>query len=220
MQYRKTTLAILAALSTSLALADDFKTTNGKEYKNVTVSRVEPDGIVITFSGGIVKIPFTELSPENQTKYGYEPAAAADFQKKAYEAGLARAREMSEANERRQQYLASLPTPQPTATLERLRSSASLHGSALDRHVGPKPAQLADGTVVSLDKQIRQWLLDPDSLICDSWGELQIGQSPGGNPAWTVTVTYRAKNAHGGYTGNVTGSYWLREEDGIWMLKP
>ena len=62
------------------ALAEDFKTVEGKEYKNVTVSRVEPDGIVITFSGGIVKIPFTELSPEIQKKYGYDPKAAADFQ--------------------------------------------------------------------------------------------------------------------------------------------
>jgi hypothetical protein len=34
----------------SLALADDFKTIDGKEYKNATVSRVEPDGLVITFS--------------------------------------------------------------------------------------------------------------------------------------------------------------------------
>jgi hypothetical protein len=39
-------LALLAALSASLALADDFKTINGKEYKDATVSRVEPDGIV------------------------------------------------------------------------------------------------------------------------------------------------------------------------------
>ncbi len=69
----KTTLAILAALSASIALADDFKTITGKEYKNATVSRVEPDGVVIKFSGGIVKIPFTELSPEIQRKYGYEP---------------------------------------------------------------------------------------------------------------------------------------------------
>jgi hypothetical protein len=38
----------------SLALADDFKTINGKEYKNVTVSRVEPDGIVIRTSSGIL----------------------------------------------------------------------------------------------------------------------------------------------------------------------
>jgi hypothetical protein len=41
MKHRETILVILAALCASLALADDFKTTNGKEYKNATVSRVE-----------------------------------------------------------------------------------------------------------------------------------------------------------------------------------
>jgi len=34
----RTALAMFATLSASIALADDFKTINGKEYKNVTVS--------------------------------------------------------------------------------------------------------------------------------------------------------------------------------------
>jgi hypothetical protein len=75
----KAALAILAALSASTALADDFKTIDGKDYKNATVSRVEPDGLVIKFSGGIVKIPFTELSKELQEKYHYDPGAAQQF---------------------------------------------------------------------------------------------------------------------------------------------
>ena len=79
MKQWKTALAVLAALSTSLALADDFKTTDGKEYKNAKVSRVEPDGIVITFSGGTIKIPFTKLSEELQRKYNYDPEAAKSF---------------------------------------------------------------------------------------------------------------------------------------------
>jgi hypothetical protein len=54
----------------SPVLADDFKTVNGQEYKNAKVSRVEPDAIVITFSSGIVKLPFTELPREIQKKYG------------------------------------------------------------------------------------------------------------------------------------------------------
>src|SRR5437899_7168528 len=63
-KYWKTTLSILAALSASLTLADDFKTVNGKEYKNATVSRVEPDGIVIRTKSGISKVYFSEL-PED-----------------------------------------------------------------------------------------------------------------------------------------------------------
>ena len=69
MKPRNAIIVILAALSVSLALAEDFKTVNGKEYKNATVSRVEPDGIVIRFSGGIVKIRFTEL-PKGGEKGG------------------------------------------------------------------------------------------------------------------------------------------------------
>jgi hypothetical protein len=78
-KHWKTALAVLAALSTSLALAEDFKTTDGKQYKNAKVSRVEPDGIVITYSGGTVKIPFTKLSEELQRKYNYNLEAAKSF---------------------------------------------------------------------------------------------------------------------------------------------
>jgi hypothetical protein len=60
-KYWKTTLAALAALSASLALADDFKTIDGKEYKNVTVSRVEPDGIMLKSKSEISKVYFVKL---------------------------------------------------------------------------------------------------------------------------------------------------------------
>jgi hypothetical protein len=77
-KYCKTGLLIFA-LSASLALADDFKTISGKEYKNATVTHVEPDGIVIKFQGGIVKLQFTELPSDVQKKYGYDPVAAREY---------------------------------------------------------------------------------------------------------------------------------------------
>jgi hypothetical protein len=44
------------------ALGDDFTTSDGKEYKDATVRRVEADGIVIiTKSGGLAKLYFAEL---------------------------------------------------------------------------------------------------------------------------------------------------------------
>ena len=154
----RATLVILIVCFVSIALADDFKTTDGKEYKNAKVNRVEPDGIVISFSGGIVKIPFTELSPEIQTKFGYNPQAAADYQKQTYEAGTARAQQISQQQqtqaEERARYWIEHPTPVP---VQRQSISGSLHGSALDRDAGPKPQQLPDGTVPSLDRQIREW---------------------------------------------------------------
>ena len=74
MKYRQISLAILAALFASIALADDFKTTDGKEYKNAKVSRVEPDGIVLRTKSGISKLYFTELPKEVQARFHYDAA--------------------------------------------------------------------------------------------------------------------------------------------------
>ena len=62
----------MAVLSASLALAEDFKTINGKEYKNAKVSRVEPDGIVLITKSGISRVYFTELPKEVQKRFGYD----------------------------------------------------------------------------------------------------------------------------------------------------
>ena len=64
-----TALASLAAVSASITLADDFKTVNGKEYKNATVSRVEPDGIVLRTKSGISKVYFVELPKDVQERF-------------------------------------------------------------------------------------------------------------------------------------------------------
>ena len=75
MNPQRTTIAILAALSVSLALADDFKTIKGKEYKNATVSSVEADGIVLRTKSGISKVYFVELPQEVQKRFGYDSTA-------------------------------------------------------------------------------------------------------------------------------------------------
>jgi methionine-rich copper-binding protein CopC len=62
MNLRNTIIAILAALSASLALAQNFQTINGKEYKNASVIHVEPDGITIKFSGGITNQEIQEAN--------------------------------------------------------------------------------------------------------------------------------------------------------------
>jgi hypothetical protein len=67
--YCGTTLVILAILFASLALSEDFKTANGKVYKDATVSRVEPDGIELKTKTGISKVYFTELPQEVQERF-------------------------------------------------------------------------------------------------------------------------------------------------------
>jgi len=68
-KYWKFALSIFTGLSVSLALAEDFTTINGKEYKNVAVSRVEADGFVLRSKSGILKVYFRELPKEVVDKW-------------------------------------------------------------------------------------------------------------------------------------------------------
>ena len=63
----------------SVAFADDFKLINGREYKDATVSRVEPDGIVLRTKSGIAKVYFVELPKEDQEQFHYNPAMASAY---------------------------------------------------------------------------------------------------------------------------------------------
>jgi hypothetical protein len=68
---------IVLILSVSVVLADDFKTVDGKEYKNAQVKSVELDGIVIETNAGVLKILskiyFSELPREVQERFHYDP---------------------------------------------------------------------------------------------------------------------------------------------------
>jgi thiol-disulfide isomerase/thioredoxin len=72
-------LTFLLVCFVSVALAEDFKAIDGKEYKNVRVSRVEPDGIVLISKSGISKVYFTELPKEVQDRFHYDAAEAAAY---------------------------------------------------------------------------------------------------------------------------------------------
>ena len=74
------TIFVVIAMSASIALADDFKTTSGKEYKDASVTHVEPDGIVVRGKSGISKIYFAELPPDVQQRFHYDPKTAAAAQ--------------------------------------------------------------------------------------------------------------------------------------------
>jgi thiol-disulfide isomerase/thioredoxin len=76
-------LTILILCFASLAFADDFKAIDGKEYKNVTVSRIEPDGIVVRTKSGISKIYFVELPKDVQERFHYNAAIGAAYSAQA-----------------------------------------------------------------------------------------------------------------------------------------
>ena len=72
-------VASLILCLTTVAVADDFKLVSGKEYKNVTVSRVEPDGIVLRTNSGISKVYFVELPKEVQERFHYNAAIGSSY---------------------------------------------------------------------------------------------------------------------------------------------
>ena len=74
-------LAALTVLSASLALAEDFKTINGKEYKDATITRVESDGIMLRTKTGISKVYFIELPKDVQERFHYGQATPSAAQR-------------------------------------------------------------------------------------------------------------------------------------------
>ena len=75
MQIKLFTILLLSFAAA--AISEDFKTVNGKEYKDATVTRVEPDGIVVKTNSGITKVYFTELPKDVQEHFHYDAGKAA-----------------------------------------------------------------------------------------------------------------------------------------------
>jgi hypothetical protein len=72
-------LALLILCFASAAFAEDFKTVNGKEYKDATVTRVEPDGIVVKTKSGVTKVYFVELPKDVQERFHYDSEKGASY---------------------------------------------------------------------------------------------------------------------------------------------
>jgi len=72
-------LVFLMLWFSTAAFADDFTLVSGKEYKNATVTRVEPDGIVLKTKSGISKLYFVELPKDVQERFHYNSAIASAY---------------------------------------------------------------------------------------------------------------------------------------------
>ena len=72
-------LTLLILSFTAAAFSEDFKTVNGKEFKNATITRVEPDGIVVKTKSGMSKVYFAELPKEIQERFHYDPQKATAY---------------------------------------------------------------------------------------------------------------------------------------------
>ena len=77
MQTKLFTILLLSFATA--ALCEDFKTVNGKEYKDATITRVEPDGVVVKTNSGITKVYFSELPKDVQEHFHYDAEKAASY---------------------------------------------------------------------------------------------------------------------------------------------
>ena len=77
MQTKLFTILLLSFAAA--ALSEDFKTVNSKEYKDATITRVEPDGIVVKTKSGVTKVYFTELPKDVQEHFHYDSEKAAAY---------------------------------------------------------------------------------------------------------------------------------------------
>jgi len=75
-----------AASSANLLHAEDWTTTDGKVYQNVSVVKAEPDVVTIMHHDGGAQVPLATLPPDLQKRFNYDPAtakAAAEARKQA-----------------------------------------------------------------------------------------------------------------------------------------
>lgn len=120
--------------------AEDIETLKREVYKNATVSRVEPDGIVITHAAGIVKIPFEELSEQFRQKYNYDRAAAARYRSqasKAQQALQARTAEDSRFHSAAQQLSAMQVEAEKAQRESKKRAEEALPGVTIHAIIEP-----------------------------------------------------------------------------------
>lgn len=194
---------VLAALQ--FASADDFKTTRGKDYKNATISRVEPDGIVIKFSGGIVKIPFTDLSEELRRKYNYDSEAAKAFTKdvQQQQADLywQTERIKHEQAERTAQYFKkdTVPSPIPVPQQSSRRDRVELKYDTPEQ-LADKAHKAARAKMFSQEEENAELAkIPPGGGLHVSLYSISIGTA---DPKW---LTYIIGNSAGGSAGTEEG---------------
>ena len=114
MQTKLFTILLLSFAAA--AVCEDFKTVNGKEYKDATITRVEPDGLLVKTNSGITKVYFSELPKNVQEHYHYDAEKAASYS--AEQAANYTAYQKQQEESRRQQQDADAKNNAAVAALQ------------------------------------------------------------------------------------------------------
>jgi hypothetical protein len=96
--------ALLIILTTTLSVrAEDWTTADGKTYRNITIIGQEDDGVRVTYTGGVGKIPYYELSDDVLRRLGQDPVALAQKRAAALKAQADAAKAQADAALKAQQ---------------------------------------------------------------------------------------------------------------------
>jgi 23S rRNA pseudoU1915 N3-methylase RlmH len=131
-------LTFLILSFTSAVFSEDFKTVNGKEYKDATVTRVEADGIVVKTKSGIAKVYFAELPKDVQERFHYDQQKASAYSAEQAANYTADQKQQEEAQRQREAATAK----QKTILLE--QDAAKNRTQALQAHYGELQKQEDD----------------------------------------------------------------------------
>jgi thioredoxin 1 len=153
-------LTLLIVCFASVALAEDFKAIDGKEYKNVRVNRVEPDGIVLISKSGISKVYFTELPKEVQDRFHYDATQAAAYSAEQAASQVALQNQQAElrrklAEEKNKYWIGQepaknqkdkLPPPAAVVAVRGQQVEVISHGASVDitKHLAPGNVTVVD----------------------------------------------------------------------------
>jgi hypothetical protein len=69
-------LGCMLAFSSAIAFAEDWTTTDGTNYQNVRVVRVEDDAVTILYKDGGALVFLNKLPPALQDRFDYDPVKA------------------------------------------------------------------------------------------------------------------------------------------------
>jgi hypothetical protein len=121
--------------------AEDWTTTDGKVYPNVTVIKQDPDAITILYRDGGALIPLTKLPPDLQKRFNYNPirakaAAETRAQADAKSAQTLQA-EIEEAKKLKSIALAAQIAKTAKATPAKDTQADPLHTDQFDLNSGP-----------------------------------------------------------------------------------
>ena len=170
---------IVAGLCCMTARAEDW-TASGKDYHDVVVGQVEADRVHITYDGGAGTVMLSDLSPELQKKFSYDPVAA-KAATEAKQKADAQAQSELDAQVRAQALQAAKAPPAPLTFQEKVEAGKAQKVKDLEGGIQGEQAfiekQKLDAAISANDpKRVardNQWILNAQKRIAKDRADIE-----------------------------------------------